>query len=318
MSNFNWNKTSNPLQLFSETQFNFLTYILGNWVCVACDQTGENIVAINQYLPLNNIFISNNQGNNWTNITTPLGNINLAQVAITSNAETLCLAAVYHAVYVSNNSGQTWNQYLTNDDVRNCIACSSDGQYIITVQGGIQKLSISSDNGFTFNIFPGINIPNIDSIFWNSVAINSDGTIATACSSNSVCVILYPNTNNWFQANLPLYEWNSISMDSTGNNIVICCLNGYIYISTNTGNSWNSCAPSKLIWNNVVISRNANIIFATALNSNYIYYSTNNGSSWSTTFPNPNSSNWGSICCNNDGSIVYACINGGYIYVGTS
>lgn len=117
MVSFKWSKTSNPLEIFSGTQFNFLTYILGNWICVACDQNGQNIVAINQYLPLNNIFISNNQGNTWTNITTPLGNINLSQVALSSNAETLCLASVYHALYVSNNSGTTWTQYLTENDL---------------------------------------------------------------------------------------------------------------------------------------------------------------------------------------------------------
>ena len=98
--------------------------------------------------------------------------------------------------------------------------------------------------------------------------------------------------------------------------MVISSLNGYIYVSNNSGSTWNSCSPStSLIWGCVSISGNGNIIYAGAI-QDYIYYSSNGGTSWSTTNPSYNLIyNWSSICSSYDGSIVYACVNGGDIYI---
>ena len=315
---FNWTTTSNPLQIFSGTQNNFLQYILGNWTSISCDSSGQNLIIINSYLPLNNIFISNNYGNQWNNLTTSLGNINLSQAVITPNANCICLAAIRKGIYISNNSGGSWGsweEYLSENGIQNSIACSSNGQIILTI-GCLDYqnyyLLMSTNNGINF-----INPPT-PSIDWNYVSMNSLGTIMAACSSDGQCYISNDTGTTWTPSYLPKYNWNSISMDSTGNNIVICSLNGFIYISNNSGSSWTLCSPINLTWNSVFISSNANIIFATALNSSDIYYSTSNGTNWLTTSPNPNSTNWGAICCNNDGSIVYTCINGGFIYIGSS
>ena len=318
MKNFSWNTTSYPLQLFSNTEFNFLTYILGNWTCIACDPSGEHLVVINSYLPLNNIFLSNNSGNTWTNLTENLGNINLSSVAITSNATNICLAAVRHALYISNNGGEQWNEYSYGYGY-NSIACSSTAEIILVsynnklpkyrpINGG---LLYSTNNGVDFNT---ITVPLYN---WNCVCMNSQGSIMAACSSNGYCYVSTDMGSKWSATSLPTYNWNSISMDSTGSNIVICSLDGYVFFSNNSGSSWTSCAPANLNWNAIVISGNANIVFLTATNSSDIYFSSNNGVNWNTTSPNPNSTNWGSLCCNSDGSIVYACINGGYIYIGS-
>jgi len=316
MSQFTWTKTANPLRLFTDTSFNFLQYILGNWVSVACDASGQTLCAINTYLPLNNIFLSNNYGDNWSNITNSLGNINLSQVAIAPNNQTLCLAAIRNAVYVSKNSGTNWNEYLTDSKVGNCIACNSNGQIILTITSTAKftpQLTLSVNSGVNFAVVSGI-----QSHSWISVTMNKSGSYMAACSSDGYCYISTNTGTTWTQiCSLPNSAWNSISMDSTGNNIVICSLNGPVYISNNAGSSWSLCSPNNnLNWNNALISRNANIIFLTANNSNSIYYSTNNGVSWTTTNPDLNFTNWGSICCNNNGSIVYACVNGGYIYSG--
>lgn len=311
---FNWTTTSNPLQIFSGTQYNFLQYILGNWNSISCDSSGQNVVIINSYLPLNNILISNNYGSTWNNLTTSLGNINLSQAVITPDGKNICLAAIRKGLYVSNNSGTTWTEYLSNNSIQNSAACSSNGQIILTIgsQSKQNYLTISLNNGNSFTN------PSVPTSNWNYVSMNSSGNIMAACSSDGICYISNDTGSTWQQSSLPTYNWNSISMDSTGNNIVISSLNGFIYFSNNAGSSWTSCSPINLTWNSVFISSNANIIFATALNSSNIYYSTNNGTNWSTTSPNPNSTNWGAICCNNDGSIVYTCINGGYIYIGSS
>jgi hypothetical protein len=308
MSNFVWSKTSNPLKTFS----NFLQYILGNWASISCDSTGTTVAVVNTYLPVNQIFISKNSGSSWTNLTTPIGNVNLSQVIITPNGTNLCLTAFNHALYVSNNSGSKWDEYLTDSSVYNCSAYSSNGEIILVNCSSGKNLQLSINSGINFNI-----ISSIPSDSWNSLTMNSSGTIMAACSRDGYCYISNNTGNTWFNSSLPSNQWNSISMDSTGNNIVICSLNGYIYFSNNAGIDWASCSASNLVWNNIYISLNANIIFATATNSNNIYYSTNYGSNWATTSPTNYSTNWGGICCNNDGSIVYTCINGGYIYIGT-
>lgn len=310
----------NPLSIMANTEYNFLQYTLGNWICCSCNSLGNIVVAINSYLPLNMAFLSTDYGKTWTNITNNIGNVNLSCVYIDKNSNYISLASIRHAVYVSNNLGQSWTEFLFNPlNLNNSfafVASGSNGQNILVANSYNPEFTYQ---GTYLSLDAGVNFTQIltpyDSYHWSGVAMNSSGTSMVICSVTGYCFLSSDSGSTWTQLSIPLYKWNGITIDSTGNYIAICSQDGYIYISTNAGNTWNSCSPNNnFIWRCICISSTANVIYAGALNNN-IYYTTNNGVSWQMTSPNSYPSYWTSISMNSDGSVVYACVDGGNIYV---
>ena len=159
---------------------------------------------------------------------------------------------------------------------------------------------------------------------WSGVAVNSSGSVIATCTYSGYVYITTNTGKSWSKVStskLPSHVWSSITIDSTGDNIAVCSLDGYIYVSSNTGASWINCGSptngTAIKFSSIYISLSANVLFVCAIND-YIYYSTNNGSTWIQANTNTNPLNWASVACNNDGSIVCACVNGGNIYIGTN
>ena len=329
-----WN-ILNPLLSFKNTNYNFLQYIKGNWISLSCSSTGETLFCVDAFVPLPLIFISTNYGSTWQNITGlnangTIYNRNFGNVCNSSDATYVYLTSPRNDCYTSNNSGSTWVSYeayfstLPSYEYKfasQYIACSSDGTLILTSLVITQTLPVtyyvylSSDSGSTFNQI----LTSYTSEIWSGVAVSGNGNTMVIIATNGTCLLSTDSGNTWNNItfdNNP--TWSSLSIDSTGLNIVLSSSNGYIYFSSNNGSTWVSCAPQSLPWSCVYITSNANVIFAAAIN-NTIYYSSNNGSSWTPTYPNNKSTNnWSSITASSDGSVVYACINGGDIYSATS
>jgi hypothetical protein len=318
-----WN-ILNPLISTKGTNYSFLQYLKGNWFSLSCSNNGETVLAVNTYLPLNMIFLSNNYGSTWQNITGSIGSVNLGYVCNSENVSDIYLTSPYHDLYVSNNSGSTWVSYKSQVTDPNVnfnslyVGCSNDGTIVLTIilsYSQVYLVFLSSDSGSTFNQI----LTSYTSEIWSGVAVSGNGNTMVIIATNGTCLLSTDSGNTWNNItfdNNP--NWCSVSIDSTGLNIVLASSNGYIYFSSNNGSTWASCAPQSLPWSCVYITSEANVIFAAAIN-NTIYYSYNNGSSWTPTYPNNKSTNnWSSITASSDGSVVYACINGGDIYSATS
>jgi photosystem II stability/assembly factor-like uncharacterized protein len=297
------------------TQYNFLQYILGNWMSINCNKNGSNIIAVNAYLPLNMIFLSTDYGSSWSNITGSIGNVNLSDACIDYSGNNISLAAIRHAYYVSNNSGDSWNEYSNNTSA-SFITSNSTGEIVLLAEGYGSTTSKSGSTVLLSTNYGSTTTTILENYKynWSSVSMNSSGTTMIVTSQTGYCFLSTDSGDNWSQINIPIYIWSSSSIDETGDNLCLCSLDGYIYFSSNAGTTWESCAPSSLTWSCISISSSANVIFACAVNNN-IYYSSNKGTSWNSTSPNNSPSNWSSITTNSDGTLVAACVNGGNIYI---
>jgi len=306
------------------------TYSLGNWTninpinnpgewlqCV-CDSTGQYINVIYGNMGKGTIYSSDNYGNTFTNIYDTSNNNqlnNYTGILMSSNGQYCVTCAIRSIIYIASDYSQTFTQSNESGGFWYKMACDSSANVICAVK------NYDNNNGLYNNVFistdvaQSFNLTTLGSHSWSSVCVNSNGNVIVTCSYDGYVYISNNSGLNWNSVNLSNYCWSSVSIDSTGNNIVICSLDGYIYISNNGGTFWSSCSPNNnLNWSCVCISSTSNVIFATAIYDN-IYYSINNGNTWTMTSPDGVNRNWSSITTNSDGSYVYACVNGGYIYV---
>jgi hypothetical protein len=311
-------ETSSP---YSWNSINPITNGLGNWFQVSMSNNGEYIAAINANIYLPSIYISNNYGVSFTQ-NTPDSH-DYASICMSNNGQIIYAPAMRDDNFYSNNYGLTFNPTQDPGGYWYKSGMNSNGTLVCIAK------SFNSSGGTTPNpIFISLNSSlfnvSLDNLYynWSGVVVNSSGSIIAVCSYDGYVYITTNSGSSWSQislSSLPSHIWSGITMDSTGNNIAVCSLDGYIYFSSNTGTSWTKCTSpnsnNSLSFSAICISPQANVLFVCAIND-YMYYSTNNGGTWTMTNPSNNPLNWSSIICNNDGSIVCACVNGGNIYIG--
>jgi photosystem II stability/assembly factor-like uncharacterized protein len=289
---------TNPLLTLSDTSYNFIKYLNGNWSSISC--SNNTIAAVNSYILFNMIFLSTDSGNTWTNITGDVGSVNLSYVYISNN--NILLSAIRHGYYLSNLNPINWN-FNTNYSFTASV-CSTNGTIISGVDNNIY---VSTNGGTSFTEFN--TGPNMICI-----GMNATGSLIIAGGGNQI--YLSTNSGTSFSSqNFNNSSIVSISTDASGSNIVLGTTEN-ISLSTDSGSTWSNIytvnANDTLCC--VYITSDGSVIYGATLN-NSICYSSDAGTSWSFTYPNnKNQNNWSSITSNSNGSTVYACINGDHIY----
>jgi hypothetical protein len=234
------------------------------------------------------VYLSTDNGSNWTPINTGLTNLNIS--AFAANGSNIYAGTWGSGVFLSTNNGASWtavNNGLTSLYI-NSLLIKDSNVFAATGPGG---LYLSINNGSSW---ASVN-NGITSVGVNSLAVN--GTDIIAGTSGGVYL---SNNNGSSWALLGLSGLNIKCFAINGANIFAGTNNG-IYLSTNNGSSWsllnNSLAPTSL-------ALNGNNIFAGG--GQGIYLSTNNGITW--TLMNNGIPTYGT------GTFVAA--NGNYIYAG--
>lgn len=310
------NTSLTTYNIINWNEINPNTFKFGNWISIATSSSGQYVYATDTNFFNPSIWTSNNYGETFTQITNinafdPYGNL-----SVNYNGNFVVCPAIRDSIFYSNNYGNDvqptsdpggfwWVSAINSTGSICCIGKSFNN-------GGVTNPIFISNNQSLFS-------PILNGLYcnWSGITMNSSGNFIIACSYEGYVYYTKNTGNSWSLFSLPKYNWSSVSTSSNGNYICVSSFDGYIYVSINGGTSWTSCSPNNTSWSSVYIARSSNLILACGI-TDYIYYSSNYGLTWNITSPNSTPSNWSSICCSDDGSYIYACINGGNIYTTTT
>ncbi|MEI7485079.1 MAG: T9SS type A sorting domain-containing protein [Ignavibacteriota bacterium] len=250
-ANGQWVQTSNGMG-FDKSIWSFHT--VGNYIFAGTWGTG--------------LYISTNNGNNWTstylNYFTPN--------CITSSGNSIFVGADYDqyygfgGVYRSTNNGLNWAQTSLNNKGVHCLTVSGNYIFAGTFGSGIYR---TSNNGSNWAQVLNTNA-NV-----NAFAISGNNIFA-GINYNPYPYGIFISTNNgdsWTQTALN----NKIVLNllAIGNNIFAGTYTG-LYRSTNNGTNWTETSMTNKIINSLAV--NGNKIFAGT--DSVIYLSTDYGVSW--------------------------------------
>ncbi len=209
----------------------------------------------------NGVYISTNNGTNWTKTSNELNNRQVYSLAINGNN---FYAGTSTGVYLSTNNGTNWTQTSLNS--QSVTALTANGSYIFagTQNNGVY---LSTNNGSS----------------WTQTSLN-DQTIFTLTLAYNGLVIyagaysgLYISTNNgtnWYQM-AEISNQDAYSIAINGNNMFVGAYYG-VYKSTDGGSNWSLTSLDK---NVLALAININNILAATRNDGF-YISINNGTIW--------------------------------------
>ena len=215
-------------------------------------------------------------------------------------------------IYISTDSGATWQS--TSSPLLNwiAIAMSSDGNTIIGADysGSIYK---STNGGSSWTQLT--NAPDVD---WSCLAMSSDASILIAGINGGYIYTSTDSGTSWtMRTGSGSRTWSSIACSSDGTKIAGAA--GYegpnIYISTDSGATWTTSYVSATAYcYSVTMSSDGTKLAVGSTYGDYVYTSSNSGASW-TQGTQVGANDWISIASSSDGSIIVAGAAGAYIYI---
>jgi len=209
----------------------------------------------------NGVYISTNNGTNWTNTSTELTNKQVYSLAINGNN---LYAGTSTGVYLSTNNGTNWTQTSLNNQSVTALTTTGSNIFAGTQNNGVY---LSTNNGSSWTQTS----LNNQTIFTLTLAYNGSVIYAGAYSG------LYISTNNgtiWYNmAAISNQDAYSIAID--GNKMFVGAYYG-VYKSTDGGANWYLTSLDK---NVLALAININNILAATRNDGF-YISINNGTSW--------------------------------------
>ena len=217
------------------------------------------------------IYLSTNDGANWTLINTGLTNTGVRSLSI--SGINVFAATAGSGVFLSTNNGTNWtaiNNGLTNTDVRSIIAMSP----YITVGTNGGGVFGSSDNGVTW----GTNNAGLTDLHVSSLGFPSTN-ILFAGTSGGVFMFDYGGTNTYSAVNNGLTNLDVYTLLGNGADLYAGTQGGGIFKTTNNGTNW-SAINTGLTFNYITafVVSGTNIFAGT--NGGGIFLSTNNGANW--------------------------------------
>lgn len=194
------------------------------WVSVASSANGSNLVALCDSTNL--IYHSTDAGVTWSAVVAePVSH--WRSVASSADGMKLVAAVFLGGIYVSTNSGTSWN--LTAAPMTNwtSVASSADGLKLVATHANDGEIYVSTNSGGTWNLTsaPG----NV----WFSVASSADGTkLAAAAGGPFGFGYVYGSSDSgltWTESTAPGAAWYSIASSANGNKLVAAIYGGLIY-----------------------------------------------------------------------------------------
>jgi photosystem II stability/assembly factor-like uncharacterized protein len=213
-----------------------------DWGLQCISKDGQVMVALTNDNP-SSIVMSNNSGLTWTELT-PTQNNGGGSCAMNDNGSVIVTAFANSTMYITTNSGTTWNAVGAVKHWGN-IAISSDGRIILGCVNADQ-LFISHDAGQTW--FGSGPVQD-----WNYAQVSADGKLMTAMYNNNYDFTkpkLYISRDSgltWTANTASEYymQFNQVRMSATGNTLVAIAgvfitypTTTRILMSTDFGNSW--------------------------------------------------------------------------------
>ena len=226
---------------------------------------------------------------------------------VTASADGTRLAAADSAsgIYISTNSGTTWNLGGAPSRDWRALACSADGTKWIAAAFGDQVYH-SIDSGSTWTPLP-VGGP----YSWQCVASSADGNTLAAGRADSSFSI-YTSTNggvNWTTNKLPFYCM-AVASSADGTKLAAACLGNQICTSTNSGATWITNATPLQSWRSLASSATGSNLVAASYNGSagQIYTSADAGANW--TLNTIDSQAWTQVAMSADAGFMVAAASG--------
>jgi hypothetical protein len=216
------------------------------------------------------IYLSTNEGTNWTLVNNGLTDLSLYSMAVCGSN---IFAGTHGGVFKTTDNGSNWaqvNNGLNNNSVVS-LAVSGNNIFAGTAGDGVY---LSTNNGLSWaKVNNGL--PNGEWV--NGLTADGNNIYAGVPEGGSLGGV-YLTTNNgtsWKQIGLSTFTVYNIAV--SGNYIFASTAFNGVYLSTNGGDSWAASGAFTFAVYNFNISGTK--IFAGS-NGNGVYLSTNYGSSW--------------------------------------
>jgi photosystem II stability/assembly factor-like uncharacterized protein len=216
----------------------------------------------------NGVFVSTNDGLNWSAANGGLSNLHIRSLAV-NGSNLIAGIETFNGsggVFRSTNNGQNWTASLSS---ANIWSVHSAGSYVYAGTPG-QGIYISTDGGITF----ASSNTGLTDLYVYSIA-SSGGSIFTGTSTS-----IFKSTNNglsWFASGSGITSGYIRCLNVSGTNIFAGTTTN-IYLSTNGGTSWAEVMTGlQNSFFNVIYSYGANTFTGNRIG---IYLTTNNGALW--------------------------------------
>eukprot|EP01034_Spumella_vulgaris_P028259 gene28259-35091_t len=214
---------------------------------IALSQSGQYAVAYGQYGA--GIFISSDFGysfgyTNADNYAVWMG------VVMSSSASTMFALSQYYGIYMSSDYGNSWtlNNNVPTYSYLNCIAASSDLQYVFVGATNGGSLFISSDGGNSFTA-ASVSAYGYAQNTWYAIACSESGQYIAA-SSYSYIFTSNNSGESWTQATFTTYvnQQRFTSLDSSASGQYMYGVNNNyyqgIFVSSDYGVTWSVAVNS--------------------------------------------------------------------------
>ncbi len=182
---------------------------------------------------LRGLYVSNNNGASWQNISNPGSDFTEIECVKPIN-KTFIITNSY--IGVSSNSGQTWTQISNQPFSSNAIMVKhiNNVVYVFTKNGNIYR---SIDNAVTWTLYSTFPITTTPSIYLNDAILNSNGEWWISIDQNGV----FRSTNSGL-------TWTNESIGISGGTNYLFKDNNTIILTTSTGIYKRNNNTSTYLW----------------------------------------------------------------------
>jgi hypothetical protein len=260
-------------------------------------------------------FITTNLllGQSWTLTSAPNPATNWTSVAMSADGTKWVAVMGFYAggIYVSTNSGATWDQTAAPSNTWLSVASSADGSRLIAAASGAPArvpgpIYTSTNYGVSWNQ------ANVPSNLWVSVAASADGSRLVAAStkwsgsppSTPAPIYISADSGATWISNYFGVVLSYIACSADGNTLAGC--GGGLLISTNSGATWTTNGL-KAGATAVAVSADAKTLVVGGYG---LFTSTNSGTTWET---NLASALYSPVACSADGTHLLT-VYGGTVY----
>lgn len=224
------------------------------WTAVACSADGSKLIACAN----TGIYLSSNTGATWKNANVP--NNSWFSIASSSDGQILAAVANHGGIYVSTDSGSSWNQSdAPVEPAWSAVAATADGSIMIAAADP-GPIYTSTNSGLNWNS----NSAPIRS--WSAVAASADGSKLFAAATLGG---IFVSTNfglAWTKTSATNDAWTCIACSADGTNLLAGVVDSGLYVSSDAGVTWTKTQALGIGWLSVAMSADATSLYAAAYN----------------------------------------------------
>lgn len=215
----------------SGTNWAALSAPLANWTSIACDSSGQNVIAASA----TGVWISTN-GSTFQQAMLP--GSDWISVAISANGAVFYATALGNDVFQSLDAGFTWSALASEAGSWAAITCNGEGNTIAGIlQPSARRLQSGNATRFIYiSTVGGLSwtLTNAPALSWTSIAISDSGATIAAAASNAG-VYLSTDTGATWSLIIAANSWYGVSMDSTGTLVAATTSTGQIWVANSFG-----------------------------------------------------------------------------------